>query len=124
MGSLKPFPQYEAKSALANTDTDADPYTETNIAVLQNAVYYFLQHVFIIIGDDDYRLVVLHNNRILTDSHYETLRGAKIAFYKRYNRKAWKMGVKANWSHTYNPDRDWLEAKHNILGKPPMQSVH
>jgi len=100
MGSRKPFVQHEPGVAA--------PGAGTNIAVLMNSVYYFLQYVFIIASEVDYQLVVLHNNRILTDSHYETMRGAKIAFYKMYNRKAWEVGVRANWSHIYNPDRDWL----------------
>lgn len=95
-----------------------------SVAVLLNSVYYFLQHVFIIIGEDGYRLVVLHNNRILTDSHYDTMRGAKIAFYKMYNRKAWKMGIRANWSRSYNPDRNWLEEKHRMLQTGASQTVH
>ena len=100
------------------------PAAETNIAVLMNSVYYFLQHVFIIVSQEDYRLVVLHNNRILTDSHYETMRGAKIAFYKLYNQKAWEAGVRANWSHIYNPDRDWLDAKSGFLNEDSLRSYH
>ena len=100
------------------------PVMETNVAVLLNSVYYFLQHVFIIVTADDYRLVVLHNNRILTDSRYETMRGAKIAFYKLYSEKAWKMNVRARWSPVYNPDRDWIDAKNKILKTRPSQAVH
>jgi hypothetical protein len=116
MGSREPYSLHDKKAV--------SPVLETNIAVLLNSVYYFLQHVFIIVREDDYRLVVLHNNRILTDSHYETLRGAKIAFYKMYSQKAWKMDVRANWSPIYNPDSDWLNAKHKLLKKGRIQSVH
>ncbi len=69
------------------------------ISVLQNSLYYFLQHVFIITANDDSRLVVIHNNRLLTDCHYKTLKGARIAFQKKYQNKPWKNGVKAEWSY-------------------------
>ena len=72
---------------------------EIKISVLQNSVYYFLQHVFIITAKDDSRLVVIHNNRLLTDNHYKTLKGARIAFQKKYKHKPWKNGVKARWSY-------------------------
>jgi hypothetical protein len=78
---------------------------------LINSIYYFIECVFILSLPGCYRLVVLHNGRVLTDSCYDTLRGAKIAFSKLYRHKAWAEGVKAQWSHLYQPDADWLEEK-------------
>lgn len=72
--------------------------SDARISVLLNSIYYFLQYAFIITAKNDSRLVVIHNNRVLMDHHYKTLRGARIAFQKKYKTKAWKNGVKANWS--------------------------
>jgi hypothetical protein len=81
------------------------------MSLLINSIYYFIECVFILSLPDCYRLVVLHNGRVLTDVCYETLRGAKIAFSKLYHHKAWAKGVKAQWSHFYRPDADWLDEK-------------
>ena len=48
---------------------------------------------------------------MLTDFKYETLRGAKIAFAKLYGNKAWREGIKAQWSHFYDPDASWMSEK-------------
>lgn len=81
------------------------------MSLLINSVYYFIECVFILSLPHRYRLVVLHNGRVLTDACYETLRGAKIAFSKLYGHKAWTDGVKAQWSHFYDPDAQWLDEK-------------
>ncbi len=83
----------------------------TNISMLINSIHYFIQCVFILDFDDHYRLVALHNGKVLIDASYETLRGAKIAFAKMYGYKAWSEETKAKWSHFYDPDTRWLEAK-------------
>lgn len=81
------------------------------ISMLVNSVYYFIECVYILILHDHYRLVALHNGRVLTNKTYKTIRGAKIAFSKLYRKKVWKEEIKAEWSHFYDPDADWLEEK-------------
>jgi hypothetical protein len=58
-----------------------------------------------------YRLVVIHHGYLLTDETYKTPKGAKIAFLKFWNYKAWQEGVKPQWSHFYPPETKWLEKK-------------
>jgi len=85
---------------------------DVDIILLVNSPYYFLGCVFIAVeNSESYRLVVLHNNRVLTDIRYKTVRGAKIAFSKFYREKAWREDIKADWSITYPPDADWLEER-------------
>jgi len=74
-------------------------------------MHYFLHYVFIVKEGERFRLVVIHNRRVLTDQRYESLRGARIAFSKYYEYKAWKEDVKAQWTHFYQPDAKWLENK-------------
>jgi len=64
---------------------------------LMNTIEYFLNAVWIEQQHDHFRLVVISQNRILTDRVYTSLLGAKIAFGRIYNSKAWKVGVKAQW---------------------------
>ncbi len=96
------------------------------ISMLINSIYYFVQCGLILNVPKDkcYRLVVLHNGRVLTDSSYKTVRGAKIAFARMFQDKSWAEGVKPEWSHFYNPDISWLNlrtkevvdgAEHHVL---------
>jgi hypothetical protein len=86
------------------------------ISMLINSVYYFIECVFILEFKDHYRLVALHNGKVLIDASYETLKGARIAFARLYGDKAWSEEIKAQWSHFYDPDTLWLEEKtKNIL---------
>jgi len=81
-------------------------------------VDYFLNHVFIIVERIGCRLVVIHAGLARTNKCYAELRHAKIAFARIYNKKSWKKGVKAEWSHLYKPDSDWWDKKINIFLKP------
>ena len=86
---------------------------DVEISILSNSPYYFLHSVFIVKeGEGEgFRLVIIHNNRVLTDQRYETLRGARISFAKSYGDKAWVEDIQAQWTHFYPPDAKWLEAK-------------
>jgi hypothetical protein len=99
----------------------------TTISLLINSVYFFIGCVFIVDLHDHYRLVAVHNGRLLTDASYETLRGARIAFSKLYRNKAWKEGIKAQWSPFYDPDIRWLEEKTKdikiSISKPPIDFI-
>ncbi len=88
---------------------------ETKISRLLNSIYYFLDCVFIIITEPDYRLVILHHDQVIMDVHYKTLRGAKIAFAKYFGERAWAEEVQSQWTHAYPPDNDWMSEKLDIL---------
>jgi hypothetical protein len=64
-----------------------------------------------------YRLVVLHNNKLLYDRFYNSIRGAKIAFQKLFKSKAWFEDVKAIWTIFYPPEKPWLVEKLQIAEK-------
>jgi hypothetical protein len=83
---------------------------QTLVSTLVNSVLYFLDSAVIILEAKHYRLVVCHNKQVLTDQGYETLRGAKIAFSKLFQYKAF-LNSKAEWSHLYPPEQEWLDNK-------------
>jgi hypothetical protein len=86
------------------------PVNQPLVSTLVNSVLYFLDSAVIIREANDYRLVVLHNKQVLADQGYETLRGAKIAFSKLFQYKAF-LNSKAEWSHLYPPEQKWLDDK-------------
>jgi len=81
------------------------------ICILLNAIFYFVNSVFIINDNGKYQLVGEHNGKLLIDKSYRTLRGAKIAFSKLFNYRGWKQDTRAEWSGFYPPDRQWIEEK-------------
>lgn len=81
------------------------------ISLLVNSIYYFIESVFIMAVNKGYRLVAIHQGRLLTDEIYKTARGARIAFLKLYGNKAWRNGVKAEWSRFYPPEPEWFGEK-------------
>lgn len=87
------------------------PGDRTKISTLCNAVYFFFQRVFIISDNDTYRLIAIHNGELLADESYKTAKGAKIAFLKLYWYRAWREGVKPQWTDFYIPDAKWLEER-------------
>ena len=133
MGSLNPHsrlnplnPKTEAyrypQSQVYSYKKQYDPLTTESLLdlnptlmVLINSVYYFLECVYILEKKDYYQLVVIHNGRVLTNQDYKTRKGAKIAFQKLYRDKAWKQGVKAEWTHPYQVDHLWLKEKDDLL---------
>lgn len=82
-----------------------------NISLLINSVYYFIECVFILELASHYRLIVLHRGKVLTDTVYRTIRGARIAFAKLYRSNAWRPDIKPYWTPFYNPDEEWLQEK-------------
>ena len=109
--------KYRNQSPLGEIGTADTIHTGNNgLLLLINPAYYFLECVYILYQKGNYRLIVLHNNRVLTYRSYSTLRGAKIAFQKIYKNKAWKEGVKASWtppdldSYGLVKDKDAIEA--------------
>ena len=86
-----------------------------SITRLENSVQYFLHCVFIIVSGDRYHLVVIHNMQVLTDSDYDTLRGAKIAFSQLYCQQMCSEDVKPNWTQLYHPEDEWYTEKMGLL---------
>lgn len=101
------------------TARDKEP---VKICVLINSIFYFFSCVFILRKNGKYKLVVMLNNRIVHERLYNSLRGAKIAFVKLFQYKAWYENVKAEWTHFYNPDQMWLDEKLQIAESAKMKS--
>ena len=95
---------------------------KTTISILLNSAYYFLGYVFVICEQKDYRLVVLHSGRTLLDCRYTTLKGAKVAFAKMFNRRSWKKHVNPTWSPLFQPEVDWMDEKIEIVRSNPPPS--
>ena len=100
---------------IGNNRQTGDPGEGKQVSLLINHGYYFLQYVFVMAEDSGFRLAVIHQGNVLTYRWYGTLRAARTAFARLYNRKAWQKGVKANWSQVYNPEQKWLDEKLAIL---------
>lgn len=115
--------KYANQSPHRETDT-ADTFrsSDNGLLLLINPAYYFLECVYILFKKDYYRLIVLHNGRVLTYRNYRTLRGAKIAFQKIYKNKAWKEGVKANWAHPYPGNYDVEKEKDASPTSEPLKA--
>jgi hypothetical protein len=94
----------------SKTSSKKQTACDVELSILENSVYYFLSHVFIMKKSGMYWLVVLRDNRLLTYCSYKTPRGAKIAFSKLYE-SGWKEDVKAKWGPFFNPDNKWLKEK-------------
>lgn len=95
---------------------------DNGLLILINPAYYFLECVYILFKKGYYRLVVLHNGRVLTYRNYRTLRGAKIAFQKIYKNKAWKEGVKASWNSPYPGNYNFEKEKDSIAANMPLKA--
>jgi hypothetical protein len=121
MGSINSFPvaekePEEKQEKGQDVGQEVDTKEEPVISRLLNSIFYFIECVFIIISKGNYRLVAINNNRVLMDKNFQTLRGGKIALAKYFKNKGWKEEIKAEWSHKYPPDQDWLKEKLELLG--------
>ena len=67
-----------------------------------------METVFIMTVEDGYRLIVIHRGAVFIDEIYKTFEDAKRAFFNSYYHRAWRNGVKPNWSHFYPPNAKWL----------------
>ena len=84
---------------------------------LENSIYYGIETVIILFGEKSYRLIGVKLNRVIIDHEYRTLRGAKIAFSRYYQERAYHEDVLATWSHTYPVDWRWLEPKLDLCNR-------
>jgi hypothetical protein len=85
------------------------------ISMLVNAVYYFIDCVYILRSKGKHRLVVLHQNTVLHDKYYPSDGECKIAFQKLFKDKAFNEEIQPDWSHFYDPDKRWLAKKQSRL---------
>ncbi|MCK4762977.1 MAG: hypothetical protein KAW12_12340, partial [Candidatus Aminicenantes bacterium] len=73
------------------------------ISFLHNSYKYFIQHALVIQHGESYRLLVIHECKILADQYYKTCRGARIAFTRIFLHRRWKETVVLHWSSLYEP---------------------
>ncbi len=71
---------------------------EKKVSLLKNSIYYFLQGVLIIQEKEGFRLLVIQHGKLLDDELYRTVRGARIAFAKRYKYKLWAKNTGPRWT--------------------------
>ena len=93
------------------------PGKELKISRLLNSIQFYLECAFIVHEDKGCHLIILHNGKVLMDTHYNTLRGAKIAFTKYFGRRAWLEELKPLWSHAYHPDDIWMKQHVDVVKK-------
>jgi len=77
------------------------------ISVLINSVYFFIESVLILETSKGFRLLAIHQGKIIADETYKTAKGAKFAFIKFFQYKAWEEGVKPQWTPFYPPENNW-----------------
>jgi transcriptional regulator with XRE-family HTH domain len=92
-----------------------DNFEKTTISRLINSIFYFIDFVYIIKLTNKYRLVALHKQRVLCDCYFLSFEECKIAFDKLFKEKTWEERVKADWSHFYPPDQNWLAKNQSYL---------
>jgi hypothetical protein len=90
---------------------------KAQISRLINSIYYFINIVYILEKDNQFRLIAIQAGKVLIDKTYSTFTGAKIAFSKFFQEKAWNEDVKAEWTDFYNPDRQWLDENMKLVEK-------
>jgi hypothetical protein len=105
------------------TQYELTPGKELKISRLLNSIQFYLECAFIIHEEKGCCLIILHNGKVLMDTHYNTLRGAKIAFTKFFGRRAWQEDVKPSWSHAYHPDEAWMCEHFEVLKRSRMQQA-
>ncbi|MCP5047624.1 MAG: hypothetical protein GY940_10660 [bacterium] len=69
-----------------------------DVSFLENSIYYFVKCAFLKQEQDGCRLVVTHEDRLMLDRLYSTVKGAKIGFVKRYGDRVWQEGVRPLWT--------------------------
>jgi hypothetical protein len=96
---------------------------KTHISLLINSLYFFIESVFIVIGEDNYRLIAIHRDQLIADQNHKTLRGAKVSFARSFRPHLWQKKLTPQWSQLYPPDNDWLENKWNIVSEGKQREL-
>jgi hypothetical protein len=81
------------------------------ISNLINSFLYSLPCAFIMAVNGKYRLMALKNNKVVADKLYNTIKGARSAFQKLFKEHSWRENVTPEWSHFYDPEKEWLDEK-------------
>ncbi len=107
LGSEKNLELKQQQPIRQETKADKD----FKISRLVNSILYFIDCVYILRSKGKHRLVVLHQNTVLHDKYYPSDGECKIAFQRLFKDKAWSEDITADWSHFYDPDKQWLAKK-------------
>jgi hypothetical protein len=82
---------------------------EPIVSMLIDSAYYFLHEVVIIKDPPHFRLLAINKFKgKKIDKHYDTAKGARIAFAKLFKDKKCK-ATKPEWSPLFQPEPGWLE---------------
>jgi len=74
------------------------------VKMLLNPHRYFLEKVFIAVLENEYRLLVFVEEKgCILNAAYPTMRGARIAFTRKYSPSA-PTSTKPDWSGLFNPE--------------------
>ena len=103
--------QAEKSQIQFQLDGDAETANKKlkKIILLENAVYYFIDYVLIILEPDAYRLVVIADGCKTIDKCYSSIKGAKIAFFRFFKHRAQQGFTKPRWSVIFPPEQEWLD---------------
>ena len=66
--------------------------------ILTNRNCFYIHHALILFADKQYRLIVCHDEKVLIDKTYNTIRGSKIAFSKLYRKRSFDDSIIPSWS--------------------------
>lgn len=91
---------------------------ENPISHLLNANHFYFPIALIIVEEAGrcYRLHTVRNGKVIDNSTYDTLKGAKIAFFRIHQSAPFDADViKPCWSEVYYPEKKWLA---EIAGSP------
>lgn len=81
------------------------------ISMLLNSLYFFIEIVFILKDGEEYRLVAVHEGRVLADETYAGFEEAKQVFWDRFKGRRHRRDQEPMWSFFYPPEPDWLNTK-------------
>ena len=103
---------------LSPTTASLHPNQKVFISRLINSVFFSISTCFIMTrtNQKEYRLLAFQGKKVLADSNYQTLRGARIAFRKKFKDHSWSDAVLPEWSHCYRVNRDWIDKFLTIAG--------
>jgi len=89
------------------------------ISLLTNSYKYLLEHALILrYQGNKFRLLIIHEGKVLTDRPYKTIKAARIAFARFYSSRKWHEETEAEWSELYNPVKYYLDLRNNrIVGE-------
>jgi hypothetical protein len=110
-GTGKPF----LKKERSQMTEDREKLEILMISRLINSIHYLIDCVFIGVLKNKFRLVVLQHQEVLYDQYFSSFEKCQMAFDKIFIYKAWSEKTKANWSHLYPPDKEWLAEKQSYL---------